>query len=349
MSKKVRSNIQHFRYYSTFDHLNECKNVVSYKRWIERQALKHRHNHDLEYIFRLTHIAECRYIENGRPYYKIWPHIAEELTRTNLQINYKYLHFPYNCFEVRLPRSEFLPLFSKYQALLVMHIKPDDIDIPVHPIPNDKAFDSIRKNNYEVLYLFWIENHQHHRTQFILGQENTLEDSLEVHNLAHTQYEDEIKEKYPHILTRFALDDLLRIIFGISMFAIGKHELVLPDVQTPIIDKSQFGRGKKAKEKIKALERQLKQKQQNNKGWLVGSEIDLPYPEYVGAYQKKETGEEKRELQFGHVRTGHMRRQPCGKGNKERKLIYIPPHPCRPDLPMRTHGYRIQDNIKRIS
>jgi hypothetical protein len=76
--------------------------------------------------------------------------------------------------------------------------------------------------------------------------------------------------------------------------------------------------------------------------------IDLPQPEYVGLYQKRSA--ETRELTHGHIRTGHIRWQACGKDRQDRRLQFIHPAVVRPDLPLRqSHGYRIRDDIKRIS
>jgi hypothetical protein len=75
----------------------------------------------------------------------------------------------------------------------------------------------------------------------------------------------------------------------------------------------------------------------------VGSEIALPRYERTQDDDEHGTG---KSLEYGHMRSGHMRMQPHGKGNKERKLIFIPPTVVRPDLPIKaSRGYKIDDKI----
>ena len=78
------------------------------------------------------------------------------------------------------------------------------------------------------------------------------------------------------------------------------------------------------------------------KGWVIGREIDLPRP-IVNRIGYPDTGGG-RELAYGHIRSGHMRLQPCGPQNSLRRLIFVAPTIVRPDLELRqTHGYRLHD------
>ena len=133
------------------------------------------------------------------------------------------------------------------------------------------------------------------------------------------------------------LHKLATVVIGVMMFGIHNHEMVMPDIKTPVI----VGRGKKKE----ALKRQAIRKEVKEcKGWLVGSEIDLPQPEVIGSTNERPGCGTP--LKFGHVRSGHMRLQPCGPQRKDRKLIFVEPTVVRSDLPVRqSHGYRIKDTL----
>lgn len=133
--------------------------------------------------------------------------------------------------------------------------------------------------------------------------------------------------------------DLCAIAIGVALFGVENHELVLPDLPREVIDK----RCRKTKRQ-RAMERERREREEKKcKGWLVGSEIDLPRPLVLRDRCRVGTGTE---LQHGHIRSGHMRYQPCGEGGKDRKLIFVAPTVVRPDLPMRQmHGYRIKDRL----
>ena len=135
-------------------------------------------------------------------------------------------------------------------------------------------------------------------------------------------------------------DTLMRIAVCTMFFGVENHELVMPDIHREVLTIKGKGKRKRITEQMR-IDRELAK----CKGWKVGSEIDLPRPliRREGYSGNEGTG---KELEHGHIRSGHMRMQPCGKGNKDRKLIFLPPTVVRPDLPMRTtRGYRIQDKL----
>lgn len=156
-------------------------------------------------------------------------------------------------------------------------------------------------------------------------------------------------DESPQRVTHRDIDDdvpplafIFRLCVGVALFGIERHELILPDLPREVIDK----RGRKSKrQKVMAKERRERDEKKCN-GWLVGSEIDLPRPLVKRDQCREGTGTE---LQYGHIRSGHMRYQPCGPGNKDRKLIFLPPTVVRPDLPIRQmHGYRIKDPKRQL-
>jgi hypothetical protein len=348
MKQRVKSNVIHWDEPNGFDAslIKSPKSITTiydYKQAIKR-IIKQQRTKIQRDTCAGNALYSIRHVDNGRPYYKIWPHIAEELTRTSLNVDSHYLRFPYNAFKINLPKDPTLRLFNKFKTIHVLVVELTDEDLSEFDVVSGLLFDD-EKKPCRYLQIAWDIYNQCLIEWFPLPDNRPIEEIIQI------RQESSWKKALtnPHLKKTFEEDfedyyNLLRIIIGVSMFAIGEHEMIIPDIETPIIDRSKLS---------KKLKKQLKKREERNKtksaGWLIGNrEIDLPQPEYIGTYTPQDTGE-KRELKFGYIKTGHMRWQPCGKGNKERKLTYIPPHPCRPDLPMRTHGYRIKDNIKRIS
>lgn len=69
-------------------------------------------------------------------------------------------------------------------------------------------------------------------------------------------------------------------------------------------------------------------------GFEVGRAIRIPYR---AASASRIVTSEGRQLEYGHVRSGHMRWQPCldEDGQPTRKLIFVLPTVVRPDLPLK--------------
>jgi hypothetical protein len=128
------------------------------------------------------------------------------------------------------------------------------------------------------------------------------------------------------------LYDLYRIVISTMLFAIHQHELVLPEVPYPTIQRQ--GRGSRI---LQAQSDAAHAKK--NYRWTVGKEIHLPRPlreSLSGA------AEGNRHLSHSHLRSGHMRRQAHGPGYSQHKLIFIAPTLVRADLApstaQRTYG-----------
>ena len=326
--------------------------------------LEHHHGEDAAKDF-LCHtnigILQVEHMWNmfGRPYYKVWPGIIDALCKTNLNFDSTHLRFPYPASEVCFGGCDCgnwkfgttgtaLVSFTDYRN------SPSEQDIKLldisdeqklgllygRAIQNQQAKDArIRrgKDMFGVLHIVYgmPEDDEMTRTEtcVALYKDSTLEDDLEFN---HSVQRPELKSGQ-----RYLSDDeqsnLARVVVGVMMFGVHNHEMVLPDIETPVI----VGRGKKKK----ALERQAIHKAVKEcKGWLVGSEIDLPQPEIVGSTNERPGCGTP--LKFGHVRSGHMRLQPCGPQRKDRKLIFVEPTVVRSDLPVRqSHGYRIKDTL----
>jgi hypothetical protein len=128
---------------------------------------------------------------------------------------------------------------------------------------------------------------------------------------------------------------MMRILIGISFFSMDNHELIMPDLPRRVI--SAISHSKTQQEKDQRLADAMKKQP----GFKVGKEIELPRPIVVpDPYKSEPTG---RELQYSHLRSGHLRLQRYGsQGNYTYETIFIEPTVVRPDLPMgQSPGYKV--------
>jgi len=301
---------------------------------------------------------------NGRPYYKVWPSIASSLSCTSLNFDTSYLHAPYPAFEVTIGNYCHSYLTGSFLVTFVQFgNEPSDPEFDWDDLgisdPEERA-EYNEQRDLDTKYRVGLCKKRGKRaigqlnigymihgnlaprfnmgpsscgpigasTQMLLFRDSTPSEDLEFWNPTRSPESPIWVSDYKKILS---------VVIGVMMFGIHNHELVMPDIKTPVIE----GRGKKKKVLQEQAERAAA-KECN--GWLVGSEIDLPQPEVVGSTcVHPGTGTP---LKFGHVRSGHMKMQPCGPKNQDRKLIFVDPTVVRPDLPVRkSHGYRIKDSL----
>ncbi len=301
-----------------------------------KQQLYNDFKHEIDESELSVH-SERLYLDYGRPYYKIWPGIAYAMTRTELKVDPFFLHFPYPSFQIQFPKDNSLPLFNYYKALIVQGFKKEDF----HLFAIQKDLEKLTHHKVtKILYMFWESNKypnsdRYDYTYLPLRDGESIEKAVNYLDMGDNwvtgkRYSTPIYQEFDDF------KDLIKIVLCTIFFAIGEHEMVLPDVKTKIIDKRYLGRGKA---KLKIAQQKIERPILKCKGWRVGSEIDLPRP--VILRSEKESAET-RELSHGHIRSGHLRMQPCGPKHEDRKVVWIAPTVIRPDLPLRnTHGYRV--------
>jgi hypothetical protein len=114
------------------------------------------------------------------------------------------------------------------------------------------------------------------------------------------------------------LREVLAVAIAALLFISDGHELLIPDLQVPVVER---GRGSKRQRALKQLDEQ----NQPIVGWDLAtrSERELPTPIWVGDSGSSDTTESGSKLNFQSRTRAHMRHQPCGPGNKDRKLIFI--------------------------
>lgn len=272
--------------------------------------------------------AEWNWVHAGRPYYKLWPGMAEALCHTRLDIDSKAFFPPYRSFSVMLAKGNTAETLN--ETLLVQAKSGDELRSGNNP---EVVKELERKYGARVLWEVSIYANQ------CAGYDN-----FPIHLVQGEKIEDAV-QRLSEILAREDpggyIPRSFSLAIAVAFFGVDNHEVVCPDIKKQIIDCKCRPKLRKMREE-NAMKKHAREVAKC-KGWLVGSEIDLPRPEVINHGDVRHGAGT--ELTAGHIRSGHMRMQPCGLGLKDRKLIFVPPTVVRPDLPFRqTHGYRIKGN-----
>lgn len=267
--------------------------------------------------------AEIKWATCGSPYYKIWPGMVESLKHTKFNFTADNLAAPFPVFSVMLPTGG---MFDSG----IFCIAKDNVDVHSTGIQCDAMMIAAIRG----------EHRMPHAISFPFFRGATVEECLQRYSAGGVKklggHEDTVEELHGKA-------SFIRCAIAAAMFAINRHKLVAPDIDQEVLLRKLPGGRSKASQKIAQEKRD--REISKCKGWKVGSEIDLPRPHVVRSGQPVDRGEE---LTCGHIRSGHMRMQPCGPNNQDRKLIFVEPTIVRPDLPIRQmHGYRIRTKAER--
>ena len=300
---------------------------------------------------------EMRWHCLGRPYYKVYRDMAVSLIDTSIGIKPCDFRTPYSAFSVMLP-SGLVPgidtfLFHCFKGKLDSSgfiVDPQNDGVLSDcggtadswaPIGHSVGFVSDKESKFGpvkmLCRILWNDSSSDGKNggrgimPILVCENETLG-----HAMDH-MIEDVVDFSDGGAMVQEGVCSAFKIAAGVAMFAVNRHSFISPDMEMP----KQVMRGKKKKvfddlAKENALASCV--------GWKVGSEMSLPRGYHL-ASRASGTG---KKLQFGHIRSGHMRMQPHGPHNSLRKLIFIPPTLVKPKLPMKTqHGYSIGEKDER--
>lgn len=300
--------------------------------------------------------AENVWHASGRPYYKVWPNMIDAMASTKLNFNISHFRLPYLAINILLPLKH--PMASRTgPSILVAMVEKRLLATTLADFrllnpscdataAERAAEDNVRRiketedkygrpyyGDLQIYYRLPSEPKVTTLDVCALFEDATVEECVKfLLDLPEADHVDTIGNEW--------LAWMSKVVIAVAMFGIDSHDMVMPDVpqETIVI---------KGKTKNQRLTSQLRANRALAEchGWKVGSEIDLPRP-LVHRENGRPHNPTGRELEYGHIRSGHMKMQPCGKRNEDRKLIFVAPTVVRPDLPIRTrHGYRIQDKL----
>jgi hypothetical protein len=297
-----------------------------------------------------TCAAEMEWFKMGCPYYKIWPSMAHALSNISIEIDSKYLCLPFPSYEICLPKN---PIFQETPdspgvCSILVH-KEDYLGTMARGVGFEKIANDIHEiglkdgRDWSLMIHYQLDadlDKDWRGWYFRMG----MKDGIPI-----SEQFKKFWEKSEHYNDGYEpsmefCQKLLKLSIAVAFFGIHQHEMVMPDIPNRLIERYHNAIAKKDESEAKKLLE--KAKKMGHFGWRCGSEIDLPQP-LVKHITDEKTGQTRRELTFGHIRSGHLRLQPVGKReNPDYELRFIPPTTVRPDLPLRDmRGFRLRDNI----
>ncbi len=294
--------------------------------------------------------------ELGRPYLKIHPEMAGMMCRTSLDIPSKHLKMPFGAFEIRLPTNN-NPLVDDPEHPLRSMVVADQAAV-VHLKGPQDLIDG-KGERRRVVYLFMDFGES---ATVDVGSRSVTSPIYQFLNLW-LQDDQPLSQSLDQAISKSMpaqgytpSTQLLRAATSLAIastfFLARQHTMIFPDIHPRF--KQRWERAVKTNDK-----RELDQIEANNKklhhfGWSLRSrEIELPPPKYQTAEAGSSAESRGRafDLQFSHIRSGHLRLQPYGPqyAPTHYDVLFIAPTAVRPDLPPRPHpGFVLKDNLRGI-
>lgn len=278
-------------------------------------------------------LAEQEFYKLKKPTYKLYSDLAFALIHTEIDIPTEELQLPFKVFEIRLKpktiqlaKSQYL---SKYNgniylgAILVSVIYNQNINETRLYMLID-IYDELSTN---------IENSQL-CTTLLPGK--TIKESFE-------DFQNKFdKSKNEEFLINQDKEKIIALTVGTIFLAISKNKKWISGTKIKIKNKDfcLCNSGKKYRDCCA----RTKNSKGNPIGYDIGKDILIPYQPSKSSTVVESRGDR---LQYGHIRSGHMRWQwkNDSNGNKIRELIFIYPTIVRPDLPLKPQlTYRTTKN-----
>ena len=255
--------------------------------------------------------AEMNFIESGRSYVKIWPRMLDCLALSDIAIPTQEFERPSTPIEVRLPHG-IVGYTYPYSILVYASQRELHLSVAYGKIYDERR--PIRSGQYafsptaiEISVLLLLPT-----------LDACVRSTIAIACMPTPETELFSVAVWRHVATCVCA----------CLFIQGKHHLVMPDLEPPI---------------VLARRRELAGKQEPTRSGLqltLGREIELPPSVLKLLDAHRDSSGPGRELTHAHLRRGHLRHQRKGPMESPRiELIYVAPTIVRPDLPM-DHGPR---------
>lgn len=307
----MSGNPEFVPYRTTFDYVKKRTGKLDeqgFSNWLRTHIVGEPAADSLQYASE-KELIERRWRDTGRPYFKLWPDSMDSLSTCRMDFDGCFVKTPFEVFAIMLPSSIG---GGRVRNLLVAHASTDDIGLSLAILTGSVESESGLGQGWQA------------RLDVPRGK---AIDAIIRESIGGLK-----ADITPESWT--ATEQSIRIAIGVCMFGSNRHELIAPDIHRKKIERY---RRAKACGDTETCERLAAK----TGGFTIGREFDLPKPSvaYIG---DKSTDSAKREFRHGSIVRAHMRMQACGEGRKDRKLIFIPMHARRPDLPLKAgRGYRI--------
>lgn len=282
---------------------------------------------------------ELDWFNNGKPYYKIDPWILPHLSSIPLTLPCEHLVFPFEAFEIRLPKDQFKEndkapwvrgmlvcvyrkedLQEAKQSGMVSFNTDADTDLLVLRI--DVGPEEFTRNDPETGLPITSVGEAQFFIRFKLKPGTSVID-------CYRQRRSDMEKMQGYIPDSDFCEKCIAIAVGTAMVACRNEEMIAPDLPRKLIERYYIAKKGGDEQKLAEINRK-RLKVGMGKGWIVGME-DSERPVII-----TEQGEQKGPLQYGHWRSPHARLQPYGPRLKPTyRLIFIPASRVRKDLPLK--------------
>jgi len=285
-----------------------------------------------------THEAEYTWYSTGRPTYKIFPAMVDALSHTSIDVECEHINLPFPSFCIELPAGNRLGEAhgeGGYDGLLVTM---SDI-VNYEGIVGGRglkltvlATRRSREKDYDAAggYKNFNRMCAAHGTFPLMNQHSMLglpifDQQMTVKELL-VKYDEQMAEHEKGFGSRMARRQLLSLVIATILIATSDDKRLIKPEARGLKHRLKAERARKKGDTSAGRE---------DIGFLVGADIKLPKDLTKAINQP--AGGEGRSLNYGHVRSGHLRVQPYGKKGDEKsyKVIFVAPTLVRPDLPLK--------------
>lgn len=285
-----------------------------------------------------TQEAEYDWYALKRPTFKILPGLVDALAHTSIDVESERVKMPFPSFKIELPAGNTLGESCGAKGFDGLLVTTSDI-INFEAIEGGQAaklhiFGTRRGDTDPRVYAplgykgycratagFGTFPLTHHHSMFALP---LTDESLTVQELL-AKYDAQMMEHDKDFSQRLVRRRVLSLVVATMLIAISDDKRLIKPEKLGVRHRLKAEKARKRGDKTAGLA---------NKGFLVGADIKLPKDVQRAISKPAGTG---RELDYGHIRSGHLRLQPYGKQDEKKryKVIFIAPTIVRPDLPMK--------------
>jgi len=289
-------------------------------------------------LFLTTHECEYEWYRASRPVFKIFPGMVDALAHTSIDVECEHIELPFPAFKIDLPAGNLLGQAYGEKGYDGLFVTTSDIlnfenmeggqgvKLCIFATRSDVGEDygKVGYKGYCRIMAdcgtFPFSSHHSMLALPIIDQSMTVAELL-------AKYDEQMVQHDHDFGQRMARRRVLSLVIATMLIAISHDKRLIKPEQRGVKHRLKADRARKRGDKAAGLA--------GNKGFLIGADIKLPKD--LRRAMNEPAGTVGSSLNYGHIRSGHLRVQPYGKKceKKTYKVIFIAPSLVRPDLPLK--------------
>jgi hypothetical protein len=317
--------------------------------------------YEQQHFLLATFTTEWSWVQDKRPYYKLYPGIIKALLNTDISVPAKMVHAPLPRLNLRLPEnhgiSELTQSEVEMRSVMISELDlrgrelVDNADSETAVAARFREMATRSTRGFQFLVNHGMGYGRDSSIPFVASsnaddpsyifmsitdEEAPFEDNLRKWIDSVPEYKQEHEAQMPSggMETEIAqVEVAVRLAVGACLIGTNVLDVVEADVLDRHVMRYRAATDSEEKEKLaqKAVKR-------GKRGWLLGREIDLPSHIHDSSTAVG-TG---RQLTSSHIRRGHFHTVRHGRGKALTKIAWFRPTWVRKDLPRSTvrRGYR---------